>query len=40
MISDNALKTMVEMFTYYLPGKQVSTGDNWNDNYRRRIPAE
>jgi hypothetical protein len=21
---------MVEMFTYYLPGKQVSTGDNWN----------
>jgi len=30
MISDKTLKTMVEMFTYYLPGKQVSTGDNWN----------
>jgi len=21
--------TMVEMFTYYLPGKQVSAGENW-----------
>ena len=30
MISDNTLKTMIEMFTYYLPGKQVSPGDNWN----------
>jgi hypothetical protein len=30
LISDKTLKTMVEMFTYYLPGKQVSTGDNWN----------
>lgn len=30
MVSDKALKTMVEMFTNYLPGKQVSTGDNWN----------
>jgi hypothetical protein len=30
MVSDKALKTMVEMFTYYLPGKQVATGDNWN----------
>jgi proteasome assembly chaperone (PAC2) family protein len=30
LISDNTLKTMVEMFTHYLPGKQVSTGDNWN----------
>jgi hypothetical protein len=30
MVSDNTLKTMVEMFTYYLPGKQVSTGDNWD----------
>lgn len=29
MVSDNTLKTMVEMFTYYLPGKQVSTGENW-----------
>ena len=30
LISDNTLKTMVEMFTHFLPGKQVSTGDNWN----------
>jgi hypothetical protein len=30
LISDNTLKTMVEMFTYYLPGKQVSPGDNWD----------
>jgi proteasome assembly chaperone (PAC2) family protein len=30
LISDNSLKTMVEMFTHYLPGKQVSKGDNWN----------
>ena len=30
MISDNSLKTMVEMFTRYLPGKQVSTGDSWD----------
>jgi hypothetical protein len=30
MISDNALKTMVEIFTHYLPGKQVSTGENWS----------
>jgi hypothetical protein len=30
MTSDNALKTMIEMFTWCLPGKQVSTGDNWN----------
>jgi hypothetical protein len=30
LTSDNTLKTMIEMFTYYLPGKQVSTGDNWN----------
>lgn len=30
MVSDKALKTMVEMFTYYLPGKQVATGDKWN----------
>jgi len=29
-ISDKTLKTMVEAFTNYLPGKQVSTGDNWN----------
>ena len=30
LISDNSLKTMVEMFTHNLPGKQVSKGDNWN----------
>jgi proteasome assembly chaperone (PAC2) family protein len=30
LISDNTLKTMIEMYTNYLPGKQVSTGDNWN----------
>lgn len=30
MVSDNTLKTMIEMFTWYLPGKQVSPGDSWN----------
>jgi len=30
MVSDNALKTMVEVFTYNLPGKQVTKGENWN----------
>jgi hypothetical protein len=30
MVSDNDLKTMIGMFTWCLPGKQVSTGDNWN----------
>lgn len=29
MISDNSLKTMIGMFTWSLPGKQVSTGDTW-----------
>jgi hypothetical protein len=29
-VSDKTLKTMVEAFTNYLPGKQISTGDNWN----------
>jgi len=29
-ISDNSLKTMIGMFTWCLPGKQVSTGDDWN----------
>ena len=29
-VSDKTLKTMIEAFTNYLPGKQVSTGDNWN----------
>jgi len=31
-VSDNTLKTMVESFTKYLPGKLVSIGDNWNVN--------
>jgi hypothetical protein len=31
MISENALKTMVEMFTNYVPGKQVSAGDSWSE---------
>jgi proteasome assembly chaperone (PAC2) family protein len=30
MVSDQTLKTMVEIFTHYLPGKQVSPGDSWN----------
>ncbi len=30
MISDNSLKTIIGMFTWFLPGKQVSTGDTWN----------
>ncbi len=30
MVSDKSLKTMVEVFTNYLPGKQVSAGDNWD----------
>ncbi len=30
MVSDNTLKTMIETFTRYLPGKQVSASDNWN----------
>lgn len=29
-VGDNSLKTMIEMFTWRLPGKEVSTGDNWN----------
>lgn len=31
MVSENSLKTMVEMFTNYVPGKQVSVGDNWSE---------
>jgi hypothetical protein len=30
MVSENSLKTIIEMFTWCLPGKQVSSGDNWN----------
>jgi hypothetical protein len=29
-VSDSELKTIIEMFTWYLPGKQVSPGDSWN----------
>jgi hypothetical protein len=29
MVSDDALKTMVETFTAFLPGKQVGNGDKW-----------
>lgn len=32
MVSDNGLKTMIESFTKYVPGKEVSTGANWNTN--------
>jgi hypothetical protein len=28
-VSDNSLKTMIGSFTYHLPGKQVSVGDEW-----------
>jgi len=31
-VSDNTLKTIVESFTKYLPGKLVSPGENWNVN--------
>lgn len=30
LVSTRTLTTMVEMFTHYLPGKQVSTGETWN----------
>ncbi len=29
MFTVQALKTMIEPFTHYLPGKQVNTGDTW-----------
>jgi hypothetical protein len=32
MISAKSLETIIEMFTYHLPGKQVAAGDNWNIN--------
>jgi hypothetical protein len=31
-INDKALKSMIEVFTYNLPGKQVSIGDHWMIN--------
>jgi hypothetical protein len=30
MVGDDAFKTMIDMFTYNLPGKMVNTGDNWS----------
>lgn len=30
MVSEKSLKTMIEMFTYRLPGKQVATGESWD----------
>jgi hypothetical protein len=32
MVSEKALITMVEEYTYYLPAKEVSTGNNWDVN--------
>jgi hypothetical protein len=32
MISSKSLTTIIEMFTYHLPGKQVVAGDNWDIN--------
>lgn len=29
-VSDSELKTIIEMFTWNLPGRQVATGDSWN----------
>jgi hypothetical protein len=30
MVSDDAFKTIIDMFTYNLPGKTVNAGDNWS----------
>jgi len=30
MVSNESFKTMVDMFTYNMPAKQVATGDKWN----------
>jgi hypothetical protein len=30
MVTENALISMVEMFTHYLPAKEIATGDNWS----------
>jgi hypothetical protein len=30
IVSDDNLKTMINSFTWHLPNKQVSTGDNWS----------
>ena len=30
MVNDDALKTIIEMFIYNLPGKMINAGDNWS----------
>jgi hypothetical protein len=30
MVSDNSLKTMIGMFTWFLPARQISVGESWN----------
>ena len=30
MVNDDSFKTIIEMFTYNLPGKMVKVGDNWS----------
>jgi hypothetical protein len=30
MVSEDAIKTTIDGFTYYLPGKTVNTGDKWS----------
>jgi hypothetical protein len=30
MVSDNAFKTIVDMFTFCLPGKSIATGESWS----------
>jgi Family of unknown function (DUF6263) len=32
MISAGSLETIIEMFTYRLPGRQIAAGDNWDIN--------
>jgi Family of unknown function (DUF6263) len=32
MVSESSCRTIIELFTYYLPGKSVSTGDSWTLN--------
>jgi hypothetical protein len=29
MVSESSCRTIIELFTYNLPGKSVNTGDNW-----------
>jgi len=32
MVSDNAMKTLIQMFTNFLPAKPLAGGDSWNIN--------